>query len=178
MSRRWRGTVANVIAGSAVWGPGVRVRMLRLLGVRIGSGTRVYPYVRFIGRVDLLQLGRGCFVNTELLVGSNAPIDVGDRVSMGPRVQLLPTSHELGPSTARAGATTSAPISIGAGSWLGAGVTVLGGVSIGPGCVIAAGAVVTEDCAADSLYAGVPARLIRSLEPQTTRREPPDEAAA
>jgi maltose O-acetyltransferase len=177
MSRRWRGTVATVVAGSAVWPPSVRVRLLRALGVRIGAGTRVFPFIRFIGRVDLLQLGRGCFVNAELLIGSNASIVVGDRVSMGPRVQLLPTTHELGPSHARAGATTSAPIAIGAGSWLGAGVIVLGGVSIGPGCVIAAGAVVTEDCDSDCLYAGVPARLVRALEPQPTRREPTDEAA-
>jgi maltose O-acetyltransferase len=30
--------------------------------------------------------------------------------------------------------------------------------------VIAAGAVVTEDCAPDGLYAGVPARRIRDLD--------------
>lgn len=33
----------------------------------------------------------------------------------------------------------------------------------GPGCVIAAGAVVTRDAEPDGLYAGVPARRIRSL---------------
>ena len=178
MTRRWRGVLATVIAGSPVFSPGTRVRLLRLLGIAIGSGTRIYPRLQFIGRTDQLQVGRDCFINTELLIGSNAPVLIGDRVSIGPRVQLIPTSHEFGPSTARAGARVSSPIEIGAGCWIGAGVTVLGGVSIAPGTVIAAGAVVTRDCQGDALYAGTPARFVRSLEPQPTSREPSDEAAA
>ena len=178
MARRWRGLIANIVAGNPVWTPVARVRLLRRLGVRIGSGSRVYPRGQFIGRVDLLQVGQHCFINTELLVGSNSPVVIGDRVSIGPRVQLIPTTHQLGPSGARAGATVSSPIEIGSGCWISAGAIVLGGVTIGPGTVIAAGAVVTKDCRPDSLYAGTPARLVRSLEPTSTSGEPFDEAAA
>jgi len=85
------------------------------------------------------------------------------RVSIGPNVSLLPTTHEIGPPEARAGATVSRPIDVGDGTWIGAGATILGGVTIGPGCIIGAGSLVTDDCEANAVHAGVPARLIRRL---------------
>ena len=42
-------------------------------------------------------------------------------------------------------------------------VTVLGGVTIGDNVVIAAGAVVTRDVPANTVAAGVPARVVRTL---------------
>jgi acetyltransferase-like isoleucine patch superfamily enzyme len=150
----------------------MRARLLRVLGVRVIGGARVYPWIRFAGGVEHLEIGRGSFVNVNLTVGANADIVLGDRVHLGPAVSLLPTSHEIGPSGQRAGAPTAAPIRIGNGAWLGAGVTVLGGVTIGAGCVIAAGAVVNGDTEPDTLYGGVPARLIGRLD--SLPRTPPE----
>jgi maltose O-acetyltransferase len=112
------------------------------------------------------SLDRGAFLNANLTVGANADISIGSRAYLGPGVSLLPTSHTIGPHAQRAGANTSAPIRVGAGSWLGAGVIVLGGTSIGDGCVVAAGSVVTADCEPDAIYGGVPAKLLRRLDPE------------
>ncbi len=76
---------------------------------------------------------------------------------------IVTGSHELGGHERRAVAGAPSPVRIGSGCWLGARVVVLPGVTIGPGCMIAAGAVVAHDCAADRLYAGVPARRVRDL---------------
>ena len=46
--------------------------------------------------------------------------------------------------------------------WIGRGVIVLAGVKIGKGSIIAAGAVVTKDVEPLSIYAGIPAKKIRS----------------
>lgn len=42
------------------------------------------------------------------------------------------------------------------------GATVVGNVHLGDGCVIAAGVVVTTDVPANTLYAGVPAKHVKS----------------
>ncbi len=150
------------VAASGLWSTRTRARLLRRAGVDIGR-ARILPGIRFIGDPNWLRIGTGVFINAELLVGANAPVTIGDDVSIGPRCTFVPTTHHLGPSTARAGATRAAPIQVGSGCWLGAGVTVLSGVTIGAGTVVAAGAVVVSDCDPDSLYGGVPAKLIRRL---------------
>lgn len=63
----------------------------------------------------------------------------------------------------RAGPSTQEPITVQEGTWIGARSTILPGVTIGAGVIVAAGSVVTRDCDPHSLYAGVPARKIRSL---------------
>lgn len=55
------------------------------------------------------------------------------------------------------------PIKIRKNAWLGAGVTVLPGVTIGENAVVAANSTVTKDIPADSIVAGTPAKVIRSL---------------
>ena len=57
----------------------------------------------------------------------------------------------------------SKPITIGEGVWIGANATICGGVHIGDHSVIGAGAVVLKDVPADSVVAGVPARVLRKI---------------
>ena len=165
MPSRMRGVLASTVVASPVWSPRMRARLLRTLGARVTGGARVYPWIRFIGGVENLEIGRGALLNVHLTVGANAAVVIGERAHLGPGVSLLPTSHDIGPPEQRAGASVGAPIRIGNGAWLGAGVTVLGGVNVGAGCVVAAGAVVHRDTEPDCLYGGVPARLIRRLDP-------------
>jgi acetyltransferase-like isoleucine patch superfamily enzyme len=49
--------------------------------------------------------------------------------------------------------------------WLATGVTVSAGVRIGRGTIVAAGSVVTKDLPPGVLAAGVPARVVRQLQP-------------
>lgn len=48
--------------------------------------------------------------------------------------------------------------------WIGANVTILGGVTVGQSSIIGAGSVVVSDVEPHGIYAGVPARKIRSIE--------------
>jgi acetyltransferase-like isoleucine patch superfamily enzyme len=52
--------------------------------------------------------------------------------------------------------------------WIGMNCIVLKGVSIGPGAIVAAGSVVIADVEPNSLYAGNPAKKIKTLAPQDT----------
>ena len=53
------------------------------------------------------------------------------------------------------------PVEIGNQVWIGAKAMILKGVKIGNGAIIAAGAIVTKDVPANSMVAGVPAKVIK-----------------
>jgi acetyltransferase-like isoleucine patch superfamily enzyme len=90
-------------------------------------------------------------------------VDIGDRVMIGPNVNIITTGHPLEPSKRRA-YVEAKPIVIERDVWIATGATILGGVTVGENSVVAAGAVVTKDVPPNSFVAGVPARVVRSLE--------------
>jgi len=62
------------------------------------------------------------------------------------------------------GIVNVAPVRIGEGAWLGQGVVICPGVTIGRNAVIGANSVVRHDVPEYSVAAGVPARVIRSVQ--------------
>lgn len=152
--------LVNRVAATTALPPRVRAGIYRAAGIdcrtlKIAPGLWVYA--------DLLSVEVGAFIGWRCQIHNQAPVSIGARAFLGPEVMLLTTGHELGPTEHRAGELTAAPIVIGDGAWLGARATVLPGVTVGAGAVVAAGSVVTADCAADGLYAGVPAVRKRDL---------------
>lgn len=77
---------------------------------------------------------------------------------------LLYSKSSLDYTNRNQGLEKALPIKVGDNCWFGANVSVMPGVTIGAGCVIAAGAVVTKDMPANSLIAGVPAKVIKTIE--------------
>src|SRR3989442_15487274 len=62
------------------------------------------------------------------------------------------------------------PIAIGNGVWIGFDSVVLPGVAIGDGAIVGARSVVTSDVPPYAIVAGNPARVIRQLDPEASRR--------
>lgn len=58
------------------------------------------------------------------------------------------------------------PIIIGDNTWVGVRVTILPGVTIGNYCVVAAGSLVNKDVSDYTVVAGVPAKVIKHLNPE------------
>lgn len=109
-----------------------------------------------------IKVGSDSFINQRCIVRPN--VEIGTHVSIGPMTSIITDSHEIGTAARRAGKSSYPKIFIGDGCWIGASVTILGGVNIGSGSVVAAGSVVTKNVPANSLVAGVPARVIRYLD--------------
>lgn len=63
----------------------------------------------------------------------------------------------------QSGMVTKGPTIVGPNCWLAAGVVITDGVTVGEHCVIGAGSVVVKDIPADSLAAGTPAKVLRSI---------------
>jgi maltose O-acetyltransferase len=159
--RGWHIAV-NVVARSHALSRRPRGLVYRLAGIDARS-FNLFPGT-YIAGPDLV-IREGAFVNVGCVIDNGARVDIGERCFVGPGVLLCTTTHGPGPSSQRAGPAVGRPIVLGAGSWIGAGATILGGVTVGAGAVVAAGAVVVRDCAPDTVYAGVPARELRSADP-------------
>ncbi|RIY34528.1 DapH/DapD/GlmU-related protein [Psittacicella gerlachiana] len=108
-----------------------------------------------------IKFGENVFVNTGVQFTDVGGITLEDGVLIGPRTNLITASHPLAP--AQRHDLEIAPIVIKKNAWLGANVTVLPGVTIGENAVVAAGAVVTKDVPANTVVAGVPAKVLKQL---------------
>jgi maltose O-acetyltransferase len=144
----------------------LRAALLRLAGLRIGHGTMLAGMPVILGGPGFerqLTIGPGCWFNVGCTLDVHAELTIEGGVRLGHEVMILTQTHEIGPSALRAGRLRGQPVRIGTGAWIGARATILPGTTVGRGAVVAAGAVVTRDVPADSLVAGVPARVLRML---------------
>jgi acetyltransferase-like isoleucine patch superfamily enzyme len=145
----------------------VRAMLLRAGGVSIGEGTVFGGSIRIEGSprpAQNLRIGDRCWINGGCVFDTSAQITIGDRVALAQDVMVLTGTHEIGGPASRAGMVVNQPVRVGNGSWLGARAVILPGVVVGEGAIVAAGAVVTHDVEANTVVAGTPARVVRTLE--------------
>ena len=143
----------------------VRALLARLTGRQVDHSVTVFPpFHSEFGKN--LHLGKNVFINLGCRFQDTGGITIGDGTLIGHGSTLTTLNHAIDP--ARRADMRPAPVVLGRHVWLGAGVTVVPGVTIGDGAVIGAGSVVTKDVAADTIVAGVPARLIRATGYDTT----------
>lgn len=107
-------------------------------------------------------IGTNVFINQGCHFMDIGGITIGDDVMIGPKVNLVSAGHPLEPAQRRRGIVAK-PITIGNNVWIGAAATILPGVTIGDNAVVAAGAVVSRSVSANTLVAGVPAKVLRHL---------------
>ena len=137
----------------------VRDIISQLTGREVDDSVTVFPpFHSEFGKN--LQLGKDVFINLGCRFQDTGGITIGDGTLIGHGSTLTTLNHAIDP--ARRADMRPAPVVLGRHVWLGAGVTVVPGVTIGDGAVIGAGSVVTKDVPADTIVAGVPARVLRS----------------
>lgn len=134
--------------------------------------TLIPPFYSAYG-LDL-RIGHRVFINQCCTIYDMGGVDIADRVMIGPNVNIITSGHPLQPSERRA-YIEARPIVIEKNVWIATGATIIGGVTVGENSVVAAGAVVTKDVPANSFVAGVPARVIRSLEEDPGADQTPSE---
>ena len=119
-------------------------------------------------------MGENTFANLGMKItvsgsGKDPEIIIGNNVSIAPNVTFIAdscanNSCELNSIPyVKEKLTCNKNILIEDEVWIGANVTVLPGVKIGRCSVIGAGSVVTKNVEAYAIYAGVPAKKIKSL---------------
>jgi acetyltransferase-like isoleucine patch superfamily enzyme len=140
----------------------VRALLSELIGQPVDDSVLLIPPFYTTGGPDI-RLGRNVFINQNCTFYDLGGLSIADDVMIGPNVSLITSGHPLAPSQRR-DFVTARPIAIERNVWIAAGATVIGGVTVGENSVVAAGSVVTRDVPPNTLVAGNPARVVRSLE--------------
>lgn len=123
---------------------GIRVKLHRWRGVKIGKGVHIGPlvtiddvYPNFVVVEDGVSIAGQNFILTH-----NKPLDYHKNLSEA----------------------VLAPVLIKKNAWIAINVTILPGVTIGEGAIVASGSVVTKDVPANTMVGGIPAKVIREFE--------------
>lgn len=132
-------------------GNGVRVKLLRMCGYKIGD--QVYIGEDFIIIDDLGELGE-----------TRCNLSIGDRTAISPRVTFVlhtqPNESRIAPHVN----SHKGSITIASDAWVGTGAVILPGVTIGEGAVVGANSVVIKNVDPYTIVGGVPAHFIRTVE--------------
>lgn len=111
-----------------------------------------------------IHVGDDFLANYHVTILDIREVNIGSHVMIGPNVLICTVNHPLTPKGRRQHLGIAKPITIGDDVWIGGNAIILPGVEIGNNVVVAAGAVVTKSVPPNSLVAGVPAKVIRTLE--------------
>lgn len=130
--------------------------------LHLSGGVKIFTPV--------LRIGDNCNFGMYNTINCCNEIFIGDNFLSGKNVTINDTSHGVVDKSQLTIAPKQRPlcskgrIMIGNNVWIGDNVVILGGVTIGDGAVIAASAVVISDIPANSMAAGVPAKIKKILE--------------
>jgi len=116
-----------------------------------------------------IEIGNNVSFNTDIHIGCINQISIGNNVLGASRIYI--TDHHHGEPTpemllippALRPLVSKGPVIIKDNVWIGEGVAIMPGVTIGENCIIATNAVVTKDIPANSVAAGIPAKVIKTI---------------
>lgn len=133
------------------------VKYLKRGGVKIGKNFHIYGNLRSV-KIDMTR---------------PSLVEIGDNVGINANFTLL--THDYVTAVFKTKyhdfINSSGKVKIGNNTNFGINCTVLKGVTIGDNCFIAAGSLVTKDIPSDSIAAGVPAKVICSMDDYYAKRK-------
>lgn len=131
-----------------------------LTGVALDTTSFVQNPV-LVNHAEFVTVGKNVYVNHACSMLALGTITIEDDVLIGPKANLLSEGHPLDPNNRKA--MVVSPVVIKRNAWIGAGATILPGVTVGENAIVAAGAVVSKDVPANTVVAGVPAKVIKEI---------------
>ena len=103
-----------------------------------------------------LYLGSGSFINSDCKIRCHEKISIGNNCAISHDFTVMDSdAHIIN------GKKEVKPVTIGNHVLIGTRVTILKGVTVGDNSIIGAGSVVTNDVPANTMVAGVPAKVIK-----------------
>jgi len=153
---------------------------IRLSNVKLGKDVKIFSFVNAYGcEIDdgakigafveiqkNARIGKNCKVSSHSFICEGVILE--DDVFIGHSVMFTNDKYPRA-TNADGSAQTEAdwqvvPTLIKKGASIGSGATIIAGVTIGENAIVGAGAVVTKDVPPKTIVAGVPSKILRSIE--------------
>lgn len=135
---------------------------VNIYGCSIGDGTKVGAFVEIQKGA---AIGKNCKISSHSFICEG--VHISDNVFIGHNVTFIndffPRATDQNGALQTEESWICIETFIAEGASIGSSVTILCGVKIGKNALVGAGSVVTKDIPADTVYAGNPARFIKSL---------------
>lgn len=138
---------------------------INLYGCAIGDRTKIGAFVEIQKNASV---GRNCKISSHSFVCEGVTIE--DNVFIGHGVTFINDTFPR--ATTPDGELQTEkdwkvePTRVKKGASIGSGATILSNVTIGENALVGAGSVVTHDVPANTVVAGNPARVLRSITPE------------
>ena len=157
----------NCVAEDVKLGLNVKLsKFVNLYGCEIGDETKIGAFVEIQKNA---RIGKRCKVSSHSFICEGVAIE--DNVFIGHGVTFTNDTYPratTGDGTLQTGTDWDVrPTIIRKGASIGSGVTLLCNLSVGENAIVGAGSVVTKDVPPNTIVAGNPARVLRSIESQT-----------
>jgi UDP-2-acetamido-3-amino-2,3-dideoxy-glucuronate N-acetyltransferase len=152
------------VAADVKLGHGVKLsKFINLYGCHIGDETKIGAFVEIQKNATV---GRRCKISSHTFICEGVTIE--DNVFIGHGVVFINDSYPRATATdgqlqSEKDWTVEATL-VKTGASIGSGATILSNLTIGERAIVGAGAVVTRDVPADTIVAGSPAKVLRTLE--------------
>ncbi len=140
----------------------------RQLGVRMSGKVHISNSVKILGKYSNVELHKNVAIRDECFFVARDRIMIGENTAIAYQVMILTSAVPNPPynELLKIYSGKKAPVNIGRNTWIGARTTILPGIKIGDYCVIGAGSVVTKDIPNYAIAVGMPAKIIKTIDPQ------------
>lgn len=135
-----------------------------LFGRKLDDVRILTPFICDFG--NRVTFGKGVFINHSAILSASGGIEFKDGCMAAPGLRIAIINHDMNERHTK---YTYGKVTICENAWLGMNVTICPGVTVGKYAVVGAGAVVTKDVPDFAVVGGVPAKVIKYLNPDEQR---------
>jgi acetyltransferase-like isoleucine patch superfamily enzyme len=137
-------------------------KFINLYGCEVGDESKIGAFVEIQKNASV---GKRCKISSHTFICEGVTIE--DNVFIGHGVTFINDSYPRATTGEKLQTEADWKVErtvIKKGASIGSGATVLSNITIGENAIVGAGSVVTKDVPANSIVAGNPAKILRSIE--------------
>lgn len=157
-------TLFQSIAPDVKLGKNVRIfNFVNMYGCEVDDNTKIGAFVEIQKGV---KIGKNCKISSHTFICEGVTIE--DNVFVGHNVSFINDKHPRATNPDGSMQTETdwkvEPTVVKKGASIGTSATILCGLTIGENAIVGAGSVVTKDVPPNTIVAGVPARVRKTIE--------------